>query len=463
MIKRNLLQIQEMCQGYGLNPDYQDISIEGVSTDSRKIYSNQLFIPLIGDNFNGHNFIGQAVKNGAVAALWNKNEPLPNIDLPIILVEDTLVALQELAKSYRKAIHTKVIGITGTNGKTSTKDILASLLKTQYKTHKTLGNFNNHIGLPLTILDMKEDVEMTVLEMGISNFGDASLLTSIAKPDVALITNIGAAHLNDLDTKENIAKAKMEVLEELNPKGLFLYLGDDPVLQESIKSIQGDYDIKSFGKESFNDFQPEIVSVNQKGSSFFFQNVYSPTFFLPMLGKHQVYNATAAIIIARHLNVSFDNIEKGLLDVEATGMRHELVQGSGFTILNDSYKSNPSSVLAALDTLYFMENHKQKIVVLGDMLGLGSDEIQMHEEIGSQIDPKQVDYLFTIGPMSRHIAKAARLNLGNDYVYSFDNKPDLISKIKTVIQANSLILIKASRAFELEDLVYELTDKSFSL
>lgn len=463
MIKRSLKQIQEMCQGHGLNSNYEDLLIEGVSTDTRKIYSNQLFIPLMGENFNGHKFINKAVENGAIASLWNKDEALPNIDFPFILVDDTLVALQDLAKSYREQLNTKVIGITGSNGKTSTKDILASLLKTQYKTHKTLGNFNNHIGLPLTILNMDEDVEMAVIEIGISELGEASLLTSIAKPDVALITNIGEAHLEGLKTKENIAKAKMEILEGLDPKGLFLYLGDDPVLKESVESTTGDFEIKSFGLENFNDFQPEAVFVNEKGCSFFFKNIYSPTFFLPMLGKHQIYNATAAIIIARHFNISFDNIEKGLLNVEATGMRNELVQGSGFTILNDSYKSNPSSVLAALDTLYFMENYNQKIVVLGDMQGLGDEEIKMHEEIGGEIDPKQVDFLFTIGPISRNIAKIARLNLGDDNVFSYDNKSDLIEEIKKVIKPNSLILIKASRAFELEELVHELTENNFSL
>ena len=463
MIKRNLKKIQEMCSGHGLKLEDENLLIEGVSTDSRKIYSNQLFIPLVGDNFNGHEFLDVAMKNGAIASLWNESEPLPNVDFPIILVPDTLVALQNLAKSYRGELDTKVIGITGSNGKTSTKDILASLLKTQYKTHKTLGNFNNHIGLPLTILNMDEDTEMAVIEIGISEFGEASLLTSIAKPDVALITNIGEAHLEGLKTRENIARAKMEILEGLKTNGLFLYPGDEPILKEMVKAFSKDYEVKSFGSETFNDFQPETKFINETGVSFFFKNMFSPTFFLPMLGKHQISNATAAIAIARHLGISFDNIEKGLLKVEATGMRNELVEGNGFTILNDSYKSNPSSVLAALDTLYFMENYNQKIVVLGDMLGLGDEEVKMHEEIGSGIDPKQVDYLFTIGSISRNIAKKARLNLGDDNVFSYDNKSDLMEGIKRIIKPNALILIKASRAFELEELVEQLTDKSFSL
>ena len=452
-----------MCSGHGLNLEHEDLLIEGVSTDSRKIYSNQLFIPLVGDNFNGHKFLDVAIKNGAIATLWNEDEPLPNVDFPIILVKDTLTGLQTLAKSYRGELDTKVVGITGSNGKTSTKDILASLLKTQYKTHKTLGNFNNHIGLPLTILNMDEDTEMAVIEIGISEFGEASLLTSIAKPNVALITNIGEAHLEGLKNRENIAKAKMEILEGLEPNGLFLYPGDEQVLKEMVTSFSKDFDIKSFGFEKLNDFQSETNFVNETGVSFFFNHVNSPTFFLPMLGKHQISNATAAIAIARHLGVTFENIHKGLLNVEATGMRNELVEGSGFTILNDSYKSNPSSVLAALDTLYFMKNYNQKIVVLGDMQGLGNDEIKMHEDIGSRLDPKQVDCLFTIGPISRNIAKTARLNLGDNNVFSYDNKSELIEGIKEMLKPNALILIKASRAFELEELVHQLTDKGFSV
>ena len=463
MIKRNLEQIQKMCSGHGLNLQHENLLVEGVSTDSRRIYSKQLFIPLVGDNFNGHDFLETAIHNGAIASLWNESEPLPKVDFPIILVKDTLVGLQTLAKSYRGELDTKVVGITGSNGKTSTKDILASLLKTQYKTHKTLGNFNNHIGLPLTILNMDEDTEMAVIEIGISEFGEASLLTSIAKPNVALITNIGEAHLEGLKNRTNIAKAKMEILEGLEANGLFVYPGDEPILREMVKAFSNDFDIKSFGLEKFNDFQPETKFVDERGVSFFFRNIYSPTFFLPMLGKHQISNATAAIAIARHLGISFDNIEKGLLNVEATGMRNELVEGNGFTILNDSYKSNPSSVLAALDTLYFMENYNQKIVVLGDMQGLGHDEVKMHEEIGSGLSPKQVDCLFTIGPISRNIAKTARLNLGDENVFSYDNKSDLIKGIKKLIKPNALILIKASRAFELEELVHQLTDKSFSL
>lgn len=459
MIKRSLGQIELMCNGRGLKKEYEELLINGVSTDSRDIANGQLFVPLDGEFFNGHNFIEKAIEKGAIATLWNKSEDIPNLDFPFILVNDTTVALQELAKSYRAELKTKVIGITGSNGKTSTKDILASLLNTQYKTHKTLGNFNNYIGLPLTILSMDEDTEMAVIEMGMDNFGQIERLASIARPDVAIITNIGEAHLEDLKTPENIAKAKLEILKGLKPNDLFLYYGDDNILRKEVENIATPEKVLTYGLGPSNDYQPEVLFVNEKGDSFFLKEPLSPTFFLPMLGSHQVFNATAAIAIARYFGVSYENIKKGLLEVDKTGMRNELVFGNGFTILNDSYKSNPSSVLAALNIMYAMPNYEQKIAVLGDMQGLGEDEINMHKDIGLEINPDQIDFVFTYGPLSRNIAESAKVNLGQDRVASFDNKPELIRKIKEVIIPNSLILTKASRALAMEEVVRSLTEE----
>lgn len=442
-----------MCSGSGLANKFEKIVIRGVSTDSRNISAHQLFIPLIGENFNGHDFITMAIGKGAVASLWNKNEPMPDNDFPFILVDDTTLALQELAKSYRSQLNTKVIGITGSNGKTSTKDILASLLKTQYKTHKTIGNFNNYIGLPLTILSMGEDTEMAVLEMGMDNFGQIELLTSIARPDAAVITNIGEAHLEGLKTRENIAKAKLEILKGLKPNDLFVYYGDDSILKKEIQNIPMEYNIKTYGSSENNDYQPEITFVNEKGDSFYLKEPASQEFFLPMLGEHQVLNATAAIAVARYFGISYENIEKGLLQVEKTGMRNELIHADGFTILDDSYKSNPSAVLAALDTLYSIKGYSQKIAVLGDMLGMGDEQADMHRDIGRTIDPNQIDYLFTLGDFGKYFAETAQLNFPEGKVLAFFDKPSLIKKIKEVVEPNALILVKASRPLAMEEVV----------
>lgn len=456
MIKLPLKDIEKMVIGQGLKVTHRDFLIEGVSTDSRKIREGQLFIPLIGENFNGHKFIEEVIEKGAIATLWDKNEPIPNIDFPFILVEDTLMALQQLAKEYRKRLNVKVIGITGSNGKTSTKDILASLLSTKYKTKKTMGNLNNYIGAPLTILDLDEDTEMAVVEMGTDKFGEISLLTSIGKPDVAIITNIGEAHLQDLKTPENIAKAKLEILEGLSPNGLFIYWGDDPVLSKEIENINIDQKVLTYGEAESNDYRCELDSIERNGISFNLKSPCSEHLFLPMLGRHNMYNATAAIIAARYFNISFQLIKEGLNYVEKTGMRNELVKANGFSILDDSYKSNPSSLLAALDTLYGMEQYEQKIAVIGDMLGLGENEVKMHEEIGMKIDPDQIDYLFTIGPFAEHIAKTAKTRFGKDRIIHSHNKPELMEELKKVIKTQALVLVKASRPLELEEIVDRL-------
>jgi UDP-N-acetylmuramoyl-tripeptide--D-alanyl-D-alanine ligase len=459
MIKRQLIEIQEMAKGFDLAKEYEKVYIEGVSTDSRSIKKGQLFVPLVGENFNGHDFIEQAIEKGAAATLWSQNEPVPSEDFPFILVEDTLEALQSLAKEYRNQLDIKVIGITGSNGKTSTKDILASLLNTKYKTQKTLGNQNNHIGTPLTILSLDEDTEMAVIEMGTDNFGQISLLTSIAKPDVAIITNIGEAHLEGLKTKENIAKAKFEILEGLNPEGLFLYCGDDPILNKTAEKINITQKISTYGTGEANDYRCELNMVDDNGISFRLKSPYEQDYFLPMLGSHNMLNATGAIVVARYFDVPVDSIQEGLYHVEKTGMRNELVFAEGFTILNDSYKSNPSSLLAALDTLYTMKQYKQKIVVLGDMLGLGEQEIKMHEDIGLKIDPKEIEYVFTIGPLAAYIAKTAELNFEKNKVICCKNKTQLIEKLKKVIKPKSIILVKASRPLELEEVVEKLQEE----
>ncbi len=459
MIKRRLIEIQEMAKGFDLAKEYEKVYIEGVSTDSRSIKKGQLFVPLIGENFNGHDFIEQAIEKGAAATLWSQNEPVPSEDFPFILVEDTLEALQSLAKEYRNQLDIKVIGITGSNGKTSTKDILASLLSTKYKTQKTLGNLNNHIGTPLTILSLDEDTEIAVIEMGTDNFGQISLLTSIAKPDVGIITNIGEAHLEGLKTKENIAKAKFEILEGLNPEGLFLYCGDDPILNKTTEKISIIQKISTYGTEETNDYRCELNMVDDNGISFRLKSPYEQDYFLPMLGSHNMLNATGAIAVARYFDVPVDSIQEGLYHVEKTGMRNELVFAEGFTILNDSYKSNPASLLAALDTLYTMKQYKQKIVVLGDMLGLGEQEIKMHEDIGVKIDPEEIEYVFTIGPLAAYIAKTAGLNFEKNKVISCRNKTQLIEKLKKVIKPNSIILVKASRPLELEEVVEKLKEE----
>lgn len=456
MIRRKLKDIEKMAKGRDLKKEYQEILIEGVSIDTRTIKEGQLFIPIIGENFDGHCFIEKAIENGAKAALWNNNRPIPDIDFPFIIVEDTLLAIQNLAKAYRRQLKVKTIGITGSNGKTSTKDILASILKKKYKTHKTQGNLNNHLGVPLTLLSMEEDTEMAVIEMGMSSLGEIELLSTLASIDVAVITNSTDVHLDTLGSVENILKAKLEIISGLKENGLFVYFGDSVALHKGVQRLNSRQKKASFGNNPGNDYVVKLISSEDDGIYFELVKPLCRDFFLSALGNHQVYNAAAAIAVARHFDVSFDDIQQGLKMIEATGMRNELIHAKGFDILNDAYKSNPISLRSALITMYSFNKYRQKIAVLGDMVGTGEDEVKIHENIGEEIDPNEIDYVFTIGELSKHIASKAKNRFQENQVFAFEDKTSLIEKLRDVIVEDSIILVKGSRVMKLEEVVDSL-------
>jgi len=452
MIKRKLKDIQSMIKGKGLKEKNNDIYIEGVSTDTRTIKKGQLFVPIIGENFDGHKFIKKAIESGAVASIWDESHPIPDIEFPFIIVNDTLKAIQTLSKEYRNQLSIKIVGITGSNGKTSTKDILSSIFKTKYKTYKTQGNLNNELGVPLTLLSIDEDIEIAVVEMGMSGLGEIEILTKLASPDAAIITNIGTAHLEQLKTRDNIIKAKLEIVKGLKPDGLFVYHGDDESLRSAVKALDIPQEKHTFGESKSNDYIVEKLSSDIDGLRFKIKNVDSPEFFLPMLGNHQIFNASAAIAVARHFGLSFDSIKKGLENLELTGMRSELLKGDGFDILNDSYNSNPDSTKAALKTLNSLDTYDQRIVVFGDMLELGDEEINMHREIGEEIDFEKVDYLFTFGKLAKYAAEEAKKGISHERVFAFEDKSALLNKLKEVLQNNSIILLKGSRGMKLEEI-----------
>lgn len=452
MIKRKLKEIQDMIKSQSLNNKYNDTYIKGVSTDTRTIKKGQLYVPIIGENFDGHNFIEKAIENGAIAALWDKKHPVPEIDFPFLLVDDTLKGIQKLSKKYRDELDIKVVGITGSNGKTSTKDILSSILKTKYKTYKTQGNLNNELGVPLTLLSLEEDIEFAVIEMGMSSLGEIELLTNLASPDAAIITNIGTAHLQELKTRENIIKAKLEIIKDLKPNGLFVYYGDDEDVRTKVNTLSIPQKQITFGNNDSNDYVAKMISSSINGLNFKLENIDSPEFFLPMLGNHQIFNASSAIAVARHFGLSFDMINKGLSNIELTGMRSELISGDKFDILNDSYNSNPDSTKAALNTLNSLNNYTQRIVVFGDMLELGEEEVNMHKNIGKAIDFNKVDYLFTFGELAKYAAKEAKSRTSEEKVFSFHDKLQLIDKLKEILKDNSIILLKGSRGMKLEEI-----------
>lgn len=456
MIKRTIEQIKKMIHLEKMLNVSDDTVIHGVSIDSRNINKGNLFIPLKGEKVDGHQFVEQAIKRGARCALWQKNIPHPPQNVPLLFVEDTLVALQQLAKSYRDELNIPILGVTGSNGKTTTKDMVASLISTSYKVQKTEGNFNNHIGLPLTLLNLREDTEMAVVEMGMSGLGEISFLTKLARPDVAIITNIGEAHLLDLGSREKIAEAKLEILDGLKEGGLFIFNGDEPLLKKRVQGKSFPFTLQTFGKGEENTIFPLSIKQVENGSVFTI-NDGKEEFHLPILGVHNVMNALAAILAARHFGISYEKMQEGFKRLQITNMRMELVKGaSGETIINDAYNASPTSMKAALELMTSLTQYKKKIVVLGDMLELGDQEIEFHKNIGLFIDGTAIDYVFTYGRLGAFISEGAKEHIPEERIFHFDDKEKLAAHLKNYVDQETVVLVKSSRGIKLETVVQAL-------
>ena len=451
MIERNLGEIAEMLGGSLCDPNYKDTKISGVSTDSRTIQENNLYIPLVGEVFDGRLFVKECEDKGASAFLIDRDYEIKNnISIPYIRVDDTLKALQDLARSYRKELNVKVIGITGSNGKTTTKDLLYEVLSTKYKTQKTIGNLNNEIGVPKTILSLNEDTEIAVVELGTDKFGDISLTSNIALPDIAIITNIGDSHLHNLKSKEGILKAKMEIVEGLSDDGIFIYNGDDETMKKEIDSYKVDQKMISFGLEQTNDFLVKEVPSTPAKVSFSHDD---ETYDIPLLGRHNIYNGACCLLIANILGLDANEVKSGLVKVRPANNRSSMIEFDGFDVLDDSYKSNPQSLKSGLATCKLLDGYNNKIVVLGDMLELGDKEDELHYEVGLDIDPKDIHYCLFFGNLSYHMYKGALNNFPKDRAFHFTDKDDLIDKLKSLITKSTLVFVKGSHGMHMEEII----------
>lgn len=443
-------QLQKLFPNYDEGPAFQ--AIYSVQTDSREQMPNSLFIPIVGERFNAHDYIEQAIENGAVASLWDKRYALPEKvkhKCNFFYVDHTVEAMQDLANFYRKEINPIVIGITGSNGKTTTKDLVASVLETTYKTHKTAGNFNNDIGLPLTILTMPQDTEVLVLEMGMNDFGEIKRLSEVALPDYAIITNIGESHIEYLGSREGIAKAKLEIVEGLKNKDHLIVDGDEALLSS----------LTDYGKVTYCSFVHkdqafiEDITVDLNKTTF---RLGESSYEIPLTGKHHAKNASYAIMLARMLGIDEGKIKAGLQTMEYSQMRFELKKTKeGATIINDAYNASPTSMMGAIDIMKSLEAYQQKIVVLGDIFELGSQAKYFHEKIGRMIS-SPIDLVFTFGENAKYIAQAVDTSKGNILVKHFTEEETLITQIKSHLDQETVILFKASRGMAFEGLVKQL-------
>lgn len=447
MIEVTLKQIHEWidCE---IDEQFLNQSIAGVTIDSRHIDSKMLFIPFKGENVDGHKFVKQALHDGAGASFYQKGETIDEtIAGPIIWVDDTLSALQQLAQAYLRYVNPQVIAVTGSNGKTTTKDMIESVLKPQFKVKKTLGNYNNEIGMPLTILQLDHDTEISILEMGMSGFHEIELLSKIAEPDIAVITNIGESHMQDLGSREGIAQAKFEITLGLKKDGLFIYDGDEPLLKPHVEQLK-DVKLTSIGLNADNTYVCKIDDFATEGIAFSIND--SEQYALPILGTHNMKNAAIAIAVGKRLNLDYETIYQNLKQVKLTGMRMEQhVTDDGLVVINDAYNASPTSMKAAIDTLANMTG--RKILVLGNVLELGQDSKKMHQEVGEYLDNKGIDMLLTYGTEASYINEAGQ-NLVNQAVH-YDDKSQLINELKELTQLDDKILIKGSRGMKLEEVV----------
>ncbi|MBW6410908.1 UDP-N-acetylmuramoyl-tripeptide--D-alanyl-D-alanine ligase [Clostridium weizhouense] len=420
-----------------------------VSTDTRKIEKGSLFIALKGENFNGNDYVVEAIKKGASIVIVDEvkfdSKDLNNNGV-VIKVGDTKVALGAIAKYYREKLGIKVVGITGSTGKTSTKDLVAAFLSGKYSVFKTKGNFNNEIGLPLMILELDSSYEVAVLEMGTNNFNEIHRLANIAMPDIATITNIGVSHIENLKTRENILKEKLSITDFFKENNPLVINNENDMLQKIKEDNR--FKLEKIGYNEECEVYAKNIDLTEKTTSFdvVTKSGESYRFTLNMVGKHNVLNALLGIQISRELGVTFEEMNDGLKNLQATSMRLEFIKKGDFTIINDCYNASPDSMKAALDVLKTYSG-KRKIAVLGDMGELGDHSKSSHKIVGEYALEK-ADIILSTGKFKEDYKEG----FGKDTLI-FNSKNELIESLTRRIKKDDVILIKASRSAKFEEIV----------
>lgn len=455
---RMKMQLSEVARALGIESEdqYDQITITSVSFDSRSLEQGALFVPLIASN-DGHEFVEAAKQNGACAALWQKdNENRPQ-GIPLLIVDDTLEALQKIGKYYLQKINPKVVAITGSNGKTTTKDMIAAVLSTQFNVAKTHDNFNNHIGVPMTVLSMEPNTEILVVEIGMDHFGELDHLVHLVDPDVAVITMIGEAHIEFFKTRDRIADAKMEITHALKEDGVLVYNGDEPLLIERAEKL--DFETKTFGTGANVDLQAQNIVSDAEKTSFRVKQWPELNFTIPMIGAYNVKNALAALCVGSEFQIDPRSMVKALEHFDLTRNRTEWVKASnGADVLSDVYNSNPTACAEVLKAFQNAETTGRRYAVLGDMLELGEQGPKMHAGLADKIDPKEVDEVFLCGPLMKNLAEALpdKFDQGKIHHYATGEKEQLVSDLKERLRSEDMVMLKGSHGIHLEDVLAEL-------
>lgn len=447
-------KIVEICNGKLLSGD-ENIQVKTYSKDTRTLNKGDMYLGIKGEKINGNDYIEQAFINGAIGCITDENvsEKIINKykkEKVIIKVENTIKAIQELAKYKRSLYKIPVIAVTGSVGKTSTKDIIANVLGQKYEVLKTEGNMNNHIGLPMTLLKLKDHTAV-VVEMGMNHFGEISLLTNIAKPTGCVITNIGTSHIGNLGSRENILKAKLEILEGLDKNGFVLINNDNDLLHEWAKKEKR-YKIYTYGLENNSTYMAKKITILENSSEFEINGIKGN---VPIGGIHFVYNSVCAFAIGDILNVEKEKIIKGISEFKLTAKRMDIeIIKNKIKVINDSYNASYDSMKVALEVVN-NTSAQRKIAILGDMLELGEYAKELHEKVGEEVVKNKIDILITIGDNAKNIAnKAKELKMEN--VYMFDGIEEAIEYIKKTIKCGDLILLKASNSMNFSKILNEI-------
>ena len=456
--------IVNICQGKLICGD-ENIICKEFKKDTRTIKTGDVYVGIKGENFDGNTLYEEAFKNGAEVCIVSGIKAKEFRGKTIIEVKDSIKALQKIAEYKRRLYDIPVIAVTGSVGKTSTKDIIASVMSQKYKVLKTEGNMNNHIGLPMTILKLK-DHEAIVVEMGMDHAGEISILTNIAHPTMCVISNIGSSQIGTLGSRENILKAKLEILEGTSEDSPIAINNDNDLLNNWIKTNNTTHKIITYGIETKSDVMARDIESFEDKSTFTLElnnKIWDQVALchkveVPVGGKHFVYNALSAICVGLENNIEIQKIIEGIKKLELTKRRMEIIKcKNGVTIINDTYNANYESMKAGLEYLHSV-NGNRKIAVLGDMLNLGDYETELHEKIGEEVIKSEVSVLITVGEASQNIAKRA-LEIGeiaNIIIHECKTNEEAIKFAKEELKQGDIVLVKASNAMHFDEIVEKI-------
>ncbi len=452
------MQLSEIAQALDIEvkDEWNDITVTSVSFDSRTITAGALFVPLVAEH-DGHDYVEAARKNGAVATLWQSDHPAKPEVLPALIVDDSLVALQSLGHYYLQKINPRVVAVTGSNGKTTTKDMVAAILSTRLHVKKTQESYNNEIGVPITCLSMEPNTEVLVVELGMDRFGQLEHLSKLVEPDVAVITMIGEAHIQFFGTRDKIADAKMEITHGLKEDGYLIYNGDEPLLAERAK--ESTVQQLTFGNNADNDFSAIQIKSHASSTNFKVKAFPDIQFSIPMLGKYNVDNALAAISVGHLFQVAPDSMNTALRGFAATKNRTQWLTGKkGEKILSDVYNSNPTAAKKVIEAFSAVQTKGKRILVIGDMLELGEKSAEMHASLADVIDPAKIDSVYLCGKDVAYLAEKlqGKLAAGDIHLYSIDEKDRLYADLDNHLGADDLVMLKGSHVIQLEKVVDQL-------